>query len=179
LKIKLIKENKMFLFIYRQSLSNIVLSIILLILLWASFNHLLRRGVRQINAVLFCLTVFAIIYITLFNRSQTETEIILQPFHSFIEARIQPELYRSMLMNLFLFVPFGLTLPYVLPQKMKRGILLTILLAAAFSAAIEISQYIFHLGRCEMDDVLMNTAGAVLGSMGWVIRRWMERDGHR
>lgn len=169
----------MFLFIYRQSLSNIVLIIILLILLWASFNHLLRRGVRQINAVLFCLTVLAIIYITLLNRSPSEMEAVLQPFHSFIEARIQPELYRSMLMNLFLFVPFGLTLPYVLPQKGKRGILLTILLAATFSAAIEISQYIFHLGRCETDDVLMNTAGAALGSMSRVLGKWMIRNGHR
>lgn len=159
----------MVLFIYRQSLSNIAFMMILLILLWASFNHLLRRGVRQINAVLFCLTVFTIIYITLLKRSPSETEVVLQPFHFFIEARIQPELYRSMLMNMFLFVPFGLTLPYVLPQKVKRRILRTILLAAAFSAAIEIFQYIFHLGRCEMDDVLMNTAGAALGSMNYVI----------
>ena len=35
--------------------------------------------------------------------------------------------------------------------------------AVALSAAIEISQYIFTLGLCELDDVICNTVGAVIG----------------
>ena len=42
---------------------------------------------------------------------------VLMPFVGLIEAQTQPEMYRSMLMNVFLFVPFGLSMPHILPEK--------------------------------------------------------------
>lgn len=37
------------------------------------------------------------------------------------------------------------------------------MLAFMTSAIIEITQYIFNLGWCELDDVISNTAGALVG----------------
>ena len=38
-------------------------------------------------------------------------------FAALTAARVQPELYREMLMNVFLFFPLGLTLSNALPRK--------------------------------------------------------------
>jgi glycopeptide antibiotics resistance protein len=40
---------------------------------------------------------------------------------------------------------------------------------AALSAGIEFLQYHFCLGRCEIDDVIHNTAGALLGCLAAVV----------
>ena len=96
------------------------------------------------------------------------------PFHTFVEAKLQPELYRAMLMNIFLFQPLGLSLPGLLPQK-KHPVARTILFALLLSVGIEVCQLSFGLGRCEIDDVIMNTLGAALGTAAYA--RW--RGGSR
>jgi len=111
---------------------------------------------------------------TVYTRGESPSEAVLIPFKSFQEAKIQPELYRSMLMNVFLFVPIGLTLPFALGgRRMSVGI--TIAAALAFSAGIEYLQYRYALGRCEVDDIIMNTLGASLGCLSYSLCRNWER----
>ena len=115
--------------------------------------------------------IFAIFVVTLLSRSSETVELILTPFHSFIEAKTQPEIYRSMLMNVFLFFPFGLTLPFALPEKWNRKALLTIVLALVLSFTIEFLQFHYHLGRAETDDVICNTLGATIGTLSYTLER--------
>lgn len=68
-----------------------------------------------------------------------------------------------MLMNAFLFVPVGLSLPNVLPPKMHP-----------VAVAVEAAQLWFHLGRCEVDDVILNTLGAAIGAAAYV---WRVKNG--
>ncbi|WP_253808775.1 VanZ family protein [Nocardia amikacinitolerans] len=66
--------------------------------------------------------------------------------------------------NTLLFVPLGFFLPLRLPRF--AGALRMTLVGATVSAALEISQYVFDLGRVSsVDDVLMNAAGAGLGAL--------------
>lgn len=111
-----------------------------------------------------------ILVVTISSRDNV-SELVLQPFASFSEARIQPEMYRSMFMNLFLFFPWGLTLPYVFPGKWKRKVLITLFLTLAFSVLIEYLQYYYHLGRAETDDVICNTLGAFIGTLSYTLSR--------
>ena len=63
--------------------------------------------------------------------------------------------------NILFFIPFGMLIP--LKQWWK------ILLAAlCFSIVIEACQYVFALGLCELDDVISNTLGAMIGFWIWV-----------
>ena len=90
----------------------------------------------------------------------------LIPF-SFLSATTnRPERYRSAVANVLLFIPFGLTLPFVYHH---RPILTTILSALTFSMLIELTQYIFALGLCETDDVIMNTLGTVIGTIPYLL----------
>ena len=67
--------------------------------------------------MLSALTVIFILYATILNRALGDYAVILTPFATLIAARQQPELYREMLMNVFLFFPLGLTLSNALPRK--------------------------------------------------------------
>lgn len=128
-----------------------------------------------INIILFFLSITVILYITLFSRHSTIKEIVPIPFYSFVEAQQQPEMYRTLLMNVFLFIPFGMSLPFVLPFRWKHTIVITIIAAFILSVGIEALQYILSLGRCEADEIIMNTLGAFIGSCAFLkIRKKSE-----
>ena len=133
------------------------------------------------NFVLFCAAVIAILYATILNRTPGNYELILTPFATFTAAQQQPELYREMLMNVFLFFPLGLTLSNALPRKWHRWgrIALTTLIGCILSAGIEYAQYRCALGLAETDDVICNTLGAFIGSTSLLIARAIEKSRER
>ena len=133
------------------------------------------------NFVLFCAAVIAILSATILNRTPGNYELILTPFATFTAAQQQPELYREMLMNVFLFFPLGLTLSNALPQKWHRWgrIILTTLIGCILSAGIEYAQYRCALGLAETDDVICNTLGAFIGSTSLLIAHAIEKSRER
>lgn len=133
------------------------------------------------NFVLFCAAVIAILYATILNRTPGNYELILAPFASLTAARVQPELYRALLMNVFLFFPLGLTLSNALPRKWHRWlrIILTTLIGCILSAGIEYAQYRYALGMAEVDDVICNTLGAFIGSTSLLIAHAIEKSRER
>lgn len=82
--------------------------------------HIGARRWRRVNLLLAVAALMAIVYATVLSRSEGGSGIILTPFATFTAALQQPELYREMLMNVFLFFPLGLTLSNALPQKWHR-----------------------------------------------------------
>ena len=149
-----------------------------LLLLWPMLCQWVgdRRRVL-LNTALACAAAFIILYATILTRSAGVPEVILTPFATFIAARQQPELYREMLMNVFLFFPLGLTLSNALPQKWHRWgrIALTTLVGCVLSAGIEYAQHRYALGMAEVDDVICNTLGAFLGSTSLLIAPAIEK----
>ena len=103
--------------------------------------------------------------------------MILIPFATFTAARQQSELYREMLMNVFLFFPLGLTLSNALPRKWRRWVrvILTTLIGCISSVGIECAQYRYALGMAETDDVICNTLGAFIGSGSLLIAYAVEK----
>lgn len=153
-----------------------------LLLLWPVLCQ--RVGERRrvlLNTALACAAAFIILCATILNRTPGNYELILTPFAALSAARQQPELYRAMLMNVFLFFPLGLTLSNALPQKWHRWgrIILTTLVGCALSAGIEYAQYRYALGLAETDDVICNTLGAFIGSTSLLIAHAIEKHKER
>ena len=75
--------------------------------------------------------------------------------------------------NILFFIPYGLLFPW--KDNWKR-VFVTALVLSVF---IELSQFIFNLGWCEVDDVISNTLGAMIG-WGAIrqISRKVEIDPH-
>ena len=153
-----------------------------LLLLWPMLCQ--RVGERRrmlLNTALACAAAFIILYATILTRSAGVPEVILTPFAALTAARVQPELYREMLMNIFLFFPLGLTLSDALPQKWHRWgrIAFTTLIGCILSAGIEYAQYRCALGLAETDDVICNTLGAFIGSTSLLIAHAIEKSRER
>lgn len=148
-----------------------------LTLIWTILcQHFSKKRCATINTVTACQSTVTILYATLLTRPPGIYELILTPLDTFSAARKQPELYRSMLMNVFLFFPLGLSLSNAFPRKWHRylRILLTTSAACLFSIAIEYTQYRFALGQAETDDVICNTLGAFIGSTSLLLAHAIE-----
>ena len=149
-----------------------------LLLLWPMLCQ--RVGKRRrvlLNTALACAAAFIILYTTILTRTPGVPAVILTPFAALAAARQQPELYREMLMNVFLFFPLGLTLSNALPLKWHRWlrIILTTFVGCVLSAGIEYVQYRYALGMAEVDDVICNTLGAFIGSTSLLIAPAIEK----
>ena len=169
-------------YIYSRSFIGVITFMALALAAWGALPA--RVGARRWrwgNLVLVLLMAAAILYATLFSRAEGSTGLTLTPFASLTAARVQPEIYREMLMNVFLFFPLGLTLSNALPRKWHRWlrIILTTLVGCALSAGIEYAQYRYALGLAETDDVICNTMGAFLGAASLLIAHAIEKHKER
>ena len=169
-------------YIYIRSFIGIITFMALALAAWGALPaRVASRRWRRGNLILAALMTAAILYATLFSRAEGSTGLILTPFASLTAARIQPEIYREMLMNVFLFFPLGLTLSNALPRRWHRWlrIILTTLVGCALSAGIEYAQYRYALGLAETDDVICNTLGAFLGAASLLAAHAIEKHRER
>ena len=170
-------------FIYAQPPLLIIFLMAAALALWgcrATKIHMTLHWNRG-NLILSVPMAIAILYTTILSRSEGNTGLVLTPFAALAAARQQPELYREMLMNVFLFFPLGLTLSNALPRRWHRWlrIILTTLVGCILSAGIEYAQYRYALGTAETDDVICNTLGALIGSTSLLVAHAIENHKER
>ena len=169
-------------YIYKLPLIAVFLFMVLVLVVWGRLSaHIAAKRWQRGNLVLTALMAAAILYATILIRSEGSTGLILTPFATIVAARQQPELYREMLMNVFLFFPLGLTLSNALPRKWHCWvrIAITTFVGCILSVGIEYVQYCYALGMAEVDDVICNTLGASIGSTSLLIAHAIEKSRER
>lgn len=67
--------------------------------------------------------------------------------------------------NIIMFIPFGILAPMVF--KRMRNMRFCVLIGFLCSCGIEISQLITQRGYCQIDDVVTNTVGMLVGWRIW------------
>ena len=87
---------------------------------------------------------------------------------------------RQIILNILFFIPFGFLLSAVLHichlKSKKYVFIITVLAACLLSAGIEFLQLILKLGFSEFDDVIDNTAGAMIGAwLSLLLQRIINR----
>lgn len=164
--------------IYSLPLPLIILLMLCGVFVWGWFGARAKPKVwRAANGALAVAVAAAILYITVLGRAGSVHTLILEPFAAIRSAAKQPEAYRALLMNIFLFFPFGLALSNALPRRLSRckRVLLTAVTGLVFSACIEYVQYRYSLGVAEADDVICNTLGAFFGAISVFVGKIFER----
>ena len=163
--------SELFLWFYCLTLPQAVtLAVCGLWLLLALHRRLHDRKLwRSLLAALFCLVLLAILCQTLLLRTPEAHQTAPQPLFASYRALLdggKPEILRSNLMNVLLFMPLGLC-GCLLWGKQTRGWQAAIVTAALllFSCGIEWAQFETGRGVCELDDILHNTLGGLLGSL--------------
>ena len=162
-----------FLWFYCLSITDAVL----LVIVGSAGFLILRQWVgdkrlwRPVIALLFLAWLAVIAGATLTDRTPgiipAEPELI--PFHSYraVMAGGNKEILRSNFMNVVLFYPAGLFACELLPKSWSRAkrIILVAVLFALVRVGIEFCQYHFALGQAEVDDVIHNALGALIGAL--------------
>lgn len=85
--------------------------------------------------------------------------LITDGFSSAFHLR-STKIISDMLLNILMFVPMGVLLPYMNPELSMKGICL---IAFGTTLLIETSQYYLMRGCFETDDLIMNVLGAIAG----------------
>lgn len=112
--------------------------------------------------VLIALYIFFILWVTLFTRTPGTVRVFKGLFW---EAK--NHLWHFIVLNILLFMPLGFLLRSI-TDSWK-----TIIWGFLLSVLIELIQYAFCLGNCEVDDVLNNTIGCGIGILLWMGSSWM------
>lgn len=79
----------------------------------------------------------------------------------------------NILGNIAVIIPYGLYLQVLLKNKVFGKSLWIII---GTSVSIEIIQYIFGLGAADVDDVILNVCGGVIGIIGYKVLRKLFRE---
>ncbi|MET8894234.1 VanZ family protein [Streptomyces albogriseolus] len=136
--------------------------------------------------VLLCAFAFMVVFAVVLARltlqpspaSEALTHTNLHPGRSLRAYLDQPGLRDAVKQiggNILLGVPFGVLAPVVAPRT--RGFLRILLLTAAAMLLVEVAQGALVTGRAfDIDDVILNTAGALLGYL--LVGRRMSRAVH-
>lgn len=126
---------------------------------WKGF----KIGLRYSVALLLIEYIFLIFCSTVFFRTTGETrQYDFHPFWSYD----RPELLVENIMNVVVFIPVGLLLCIAFKQMTWWKALL---MGCGISVTIEALQFFFMRGFSEVDDVMHNTVGCILGYSLWLM----------
>ena len=118
----------------------------------------LKTGLRYSAGLLLMGDVFLIFCSTVFLRKVGK--IHKYDFHPFWSYS-RPDLLVENIMNVVVFIPIGMILGLLL--RFKGSWLLAALIGCSISVAIETLQFYFKRGFSEVDDVMHNTLGCMIG----------------
>lgn len=155
-------------FMYNWDYGVLLALILSVSILFIIFKNLItnQKIKRPIIFASFFIYVGLVIYSTLIDReSSAETSgYCLIPFDSYYQFfNGNRDIMQQSIMNVAFFYPFGFLIGCLNFESLKKRKWIIILFAFTFSLCVEVCQYIFCLGYAEVDDVIHNTLGAVIG----------------
>ena len=127
-----------------------------------------KRILQTLSTILFVIYTIFVVWMTLLKREPRVRARVIEPelfwaFRGWINGAPDGKQESiQYIQNVLFFIPFG----FLFPWKKWKPVFMS---AFMTSAVIEITQYIFNLGWCELDDVISNTAGALIGFGCYVI----------
>ncbi len=135
-----------------------------------------KKHMKWMALLIFLLYCAFVIIITILMRRGTVTKTVnMIPFDHVKKAVTTGEM-KSLdgdILNIVLFIPFGFFLSKINDRVFNRAIYAFILGFAA-STAIETIQLVFHLGYCDINDVIANSLGAGIGY--WISRIGQKKE---
>ena len=126
--------------------------------------------------------IFANLYVTVLNRTPIESrDTLLVPFLSYFKVFIRDNkqvafneyYFAQVALNWLIYVPMGYILPFVWPRvfmecRVFLGIVRAAIVSSIVSITIESIQYYYKLGYFEIDDIINNTLGCIVGYIFYI-----------
>jgi glycopeptide antibiotics resistance protein len=141
------------------------------VVLFVAFKGI-RTGLKWSSILLLIEYIFLLFCSTVIFRTTGETrQYDFYPFWSYN----RPDLLPENIMNVVVFVPIGVLLGFMFQgSRFKMTWWKALLIGCSISITIEALQFCFMKGFSELDDVMHNTLGCILGYMpAWCWgRKW-------
>lgn len=137
--------------------------------LYGSYRKMRRPLFTKLCSALLLSVCLVILFLTVFSRnSGARTGVRLIPFWSYRKALVGLKkgryyFFKQIVLNIILFIPMGIILPYLTEKAGIKKYLVFFFAGLAFSLFIEIMQYVLKLGVFDMDDLIGNSLGCMLG----------------
>lgn len=144
-----------------------------------------RKKINVFLILLFLVYLASLVYFVFFaeeyGRNQTVAEFSynLTPFQEikrYIEYRAMigmPGVILNLLGNIVAFMPFGFLVPMI-SHKERRTVMI-FLLTLELSLVIEVIQLFTYVGSFDVDDLILNTLGGLMGYWGYQAVRSLGR----
>ncbi len=125
---------------------------------------------KMISLIIFVLYFTGLIYVMFFGFNRitgAHYSYNLIPFNTLYQYIFHFNnyslytLFINLLGNIAVFIPFGILLPIMNKQFEKPTKLLVVFIAGIF--ILEVLQLFFRVGAFDVDDIILNAIGAVLG----------------
>ncbi len=96
----------------------------------------------------------------------------LVPFKTIIDyvgnvQSITDWFFKNLMCNILMFMPYGLMLPFIIDKK--KASIKCCIFGIVLSLLIEIIQYVLAIGIFDIDDIILNLFGVILGYIIYVI----------
>lgn len=142
---------------------------------------------RVLGKIMFVLYIAFLLYFLIFSDwygrtgEMSEYHYNLVPFHEIqrfwnYRERLGWISYANLFGNVAIFIPFGFFMPMA---SRYRSFFLTTSYSLGLSLLVEAFQFVSRVGSFDVDDIILNTIGGIVGYILFVIcntiRRWMER----
>lgn len=140
------------------------------VLLFSLWKYVISRKKQTVlfnlTALLWCCYLVMLLYLTLLEREAGSRQTVsLKLFETFGNARNNAYVVE----NLLLFIPFGLFA--VCFWRIMRNPFVSLVIGGICSLGIEVTQLLTQRGYFQVDDILMNSLGAVTGCLIYLVVR--------
>ena len=142
------------------------------------------KRTRTVGKILFVLYIFFLLYFLIFSdwygRSGIGEEyrcnlVLFKEIRRFVEYRETLGLFAvftNLFGNILIFVPYGF---FISVASHSRGFLKTVFYSFVLCFGVEIFQLFTRVGSFDVDDILLNTLGGVLGYILFMICNRIRR----
>lgn len=121
-----------------------------------------KPPVKRVPVTVFCVYIAVMLAITFLSRESGSRSDVLD-MKLFSTWGINDRNNAFVIENILLFIPYGFLYCWNFPRK--RGVLRAVFLGAVTSLGIETMQFMTGRGYFQLDDMVTNTLGALLGGL--------------
>ena len=145
-----------------------------------------KKKTKILGIICFILYISLLIYLVFFAESFGRTDIsgerrynleLFKEIRRFYVYRNTLGIYAFLLNvvgNVLIFIPFGFILPII--GKKKANIFKTMLITVVFVFVIECIQFALNVGSFDVDDILLNSIGSLIGHIIFLVFRKRMSD---
>lgn len=156
----------------------ILLCCIVIVLVWTSILKVKieEKQFKKYAIIMLVVCILTVFYITVFSREQDAvSRYNYKFFWSYRLALKNVGYLEQIILNVLLLVPAGIVGASLLENKKAYLYLGLFMGGGCISALVETLQFTLRCGFSEVDDIISNTLGTVLGVLLWNLSRKLHR----